>query len=370
MPSDVKKYTLLAILFPLFVTPFLFFPDNVKNPLLAVFCMLYAILCAQMLKKRDILRLERRLVLLLMSVAAVLAVTLHFLTGLSFGFSKKAFAAVYIWKYILPYTVILISAENMRRIFLSRNRRFLRIYTFFALVLLDCVMLSRQGILTRFSSFRDFFAMNFFPAVSANVLFHFIVTRYGVLPNLVYRLILTLSPYLLPVQPKTPDLFSAFFKMILPLLVLAGIHLIFEKRTHIRPRRQTRGRFVILCGFAGVMTMLIMLISCQFHYGLLIIGSGSMSGTIETGDGILYEAYHGEIIQVGDIIVFAKNQTTIVHRVTDIRNLNGNLHYYTKGDANDAKDPWHVSSDDLIGIVRMKIRYIGIPTIALRSLFT
>lgn len=370
MPSDVKKHTLLAILFPVFVTPFLFFSDKVKNPLLAIFCMLYAILCAQILKKRSLLRLERRMVLLLMSVTAVLAVTLYFLTGLSFGFFKKSFAAVYIWKYILPYTVILISAENIRRVFLSRDRRFLRIYTFFALVLLDCVMLSRQGILTRFSSFREFFAMNFFPAVSANVLFHFIVTRYGVLPNVVYRCILTLSPYLLPVQPKTPDLFYAFFKMCLPLLVLAGIHFIFEKRTHIRPRRQTRGRFALLCGFAGIMTMLIMLISCQFHYGLLIIGSGSMSGTIETGDGILYEAYHGENIQIGDIIVFTKNQTIIVHRVTDIQNLNGELRYSTKGDANEAKDPWYVNSGELIGTVRMKIRYIGIPTIAIRSLFT
>ncbi len=370
MPSDVKKHVLLTILFPLFVAPFLFLPDKVKNPLLALFCMIYAILCAQMLKKRTLLRLERRLVLLLLSVAAVLAVTLHFLTGLSFGFLKNPFAVVYVWKYILPYTVILISAENIRRILLSRNRNFLRIYTFFALVLLDCVMLSRQGILTRFHSFREFVGMTLFPAVSANVLFHFIATRYGALPNLVYRLILTLSPYLLPVQPNTPDLFYAFFKMIFPLLVFAGIHLIFEKQTHVRPRRQTRRRFAVFCGFAGVMTALIMLISCRFHYGLLIIGSGSMSETIHTGDGILYEAYHGETVQIGDIIVFTKNQTTIVHRVTDIRNLNGELRYYTKGDANEAMDPWYVSSGDLIGIVRIRLRYIGIPTIALRSLFS
>lgn len=34
---------------------------------------------------------------------------------------------------------------------------------------------------------------------------------------------------------------------------------------------------------------IIMLISCQFRYGILVIGSGSMTGTINKGDAIIYE---------------------------------------------------------------------------------
>ena len=34
-----------------------------------------------------------------------------------------------------------------------------------------------------------------------------------------------------------------------------------------------------------------MLISCKFKFGVLVIGSGSMTGTINKGDIVLYETY-------------------------------------------------------------------------------
>ena len=90
-----------------------------------------------------------------------------------------------------------------------------------------------------------------------------------------------------------------------------------------------------------IVLVIIMLVSCKFRYGALVIGSGSMTGTINKGDVIVYEdisvakKYRNQIkIPKEDIIVFIKNDKRIVHRVIDKRIVRGKEVYYTKGDAN------------------------------------
>jgi len=45
------------------------------------------------------------------------------------------------------------------------------------------------------------------------------------------------------------------------------------------------------------MVLITMLISCQFKYGILVIGSESMTGTINVGDAVIYESYNNETIK-------------------------------------------------------------------------
>ena len=52
------------------------------------------------------------------------------------------------------------------------------------------------------------------------------------------------------------------------------------------------------------MVMIIALVSCRFKYGILVIGSGSMTGSIDMGDAVIFERYDGGSIDVGDVIVF------------------------------------------------------------------
>ena len=94
-----------------------------------------------------------------------------------------------------------------------------------------------------------------------------------------------------------------------------------------------------------------------------------MTGEIDKGDAVIYEQYEGRGISKGQIIVFKKNSTTVIHRVVDIKNINGVTRYYTKGDANESEDSGYIVSGDIIGIVDLKIKYIGYPTIWVRSLF-
>ena len=107
-----------------------------------------------------------------------------------------------------------------------------------------------------------------------------------------------------------------------------------------------------------------MLISCKFTYGALVIGSGSMTGTINKGDIIIYKKYDkNQEITKGEIIVFKKDDIKVVHRVIDIKKMGADVRYYTKGDANTSEDEGYREKDQIIGQVKFKIKYIGYLTL-------
>ena len=113
-----------------------------------------------------------------------------------------------------------------------------------------------------------------------------------------------------------------------------------------------------------------MLISCQFKYGILVIGSGSMTGTINKGDAIIYEKLEdGTMIESGEIIVFYSEDVRVIHRVIDKKDTGKEIRYYTKGDANSNEDEGYRLESDVVGKVKIKIPHIGRLTIALNEIF-
>ena len=114
-----------------------------------------------------------------------------------------------------------------------------------------------------------------------------------------------------------------------------------------------------------------MLISCQFKYGILVIGSGSMTGTLNKGDAVFYERFDGDKeIDVGDVIIFKQNDKKIVHRVVDKKTVNGEIRYTTKGDANGQNDDDYITNNDVVGVSKFRILYIGYPSIWIRDMYS
>jgi signal peptidase len=83
----------------------------------------------------------------------------------------------------------------------------------------------------------------------------------------------------------------------------------------------------------------------------------------------LFERYEDQLIIEGQVIVFEKYNTMIVHRVVDIEIINGNTRYYTKGDANEDLDLGYITDGEIVGLVNLKLPYFGYPTLWVRSLF-
>ena len=94
-----------------------------------------------------------------------------------------------------------------------------------------------------------------------------------------------------------------------------------------------------------------MVVSCRFRYGTLVIGTGSMTGTINKGDIIIYERYEKEELEIGEIIVFKTENVFVIHRIIDKKSVGEEIRYYTKGDANQQGDKGFSTQKNIVGIV-------------------
>ena len=112
------------------------------------------------------------------------------------------------------------------------------------------------------------------------------------------------------------------------------------------------------------------LASCRFKYAMIAIGSDSMNPVFYKGDAILYENTKDvNRFNVDDILVFRKDTRVVVHRIIDIKDVEGEKIFYTKGDNNNGPDGYPITEKDVIGLYKNKIKYVGIISVSLKDLF-
>lgn len=116
-----------------------------------------------------------------------------------------------------------------------------------------------------------------------------------------------------------------------------------------------------------LLVIMIYLTSNMFRFTSLAIGSGSMTGTINKGDIVIIDK-RDKKVKRGDVIAFKEQGRIIVHRLVDVKVNHKVKFYQTKGDANRSKDNWLVSSENIVGKVKIRIRLLGWPTVALSEL--
>lgn len=114
------------------------------------------------------------------------------------------------------------------------------------------------------------------------------------------------------------------------------------------------------------------MIPMAFHWEPTIVMSGSMEPGVKTGDVIVAmpvpQNRIKEVIQVGQVLL-AKNAekpgTLITHRVVQV--LPDGAGFLTKGDANRSQDDITLLPENIKGVERIRVPYIGIPFQALKT---
>jgi signal peptidase len=126
-------------------------------------------------------------------------------------------------------------------------------------------------------------------------------------------------------------------------------------------RTTTRTAATLLSGLAAV---------AVFSYlGLIALGykpvavySGSMVPKLKVGSLTVDRSVPSASVRVGDIITFADPYVKgrlVTHRVVRIFHTTHGLAYRTKGDANDARDPWTIRLPGSVGRVAFSVPYAG-----------
>ena len=340
-----------------------------QNYALALVLVISAILLCQALKKRSIHDVHKKQAALVMAALATIMVVAFFLTGISFGFYKVNIKLSFWWVFILPYSLTIISAEILRSVLLAQKSKLVSVISYVVFAWIDFLILCNTSIFVNFEYFIEAIGLAFLPAIASGALYHYVAYKFGAIPNIGYKLIIFLYPFIIPYESQVSDAIVSISRIVLPIGILLLMHALYTPRSFVVAKRKTVAS-TIATTFAVVLAAgYIMLISQQFQYKLVIIATPSMSGSIEKGDAVIYEDYDGQHIEVGDVIVFTREDNKIVHRVMDIKKINGQLRYFTKGDANEGMDSGYITDANIVGVVNLKIKYIGYPTLWIRSLF-
>lgn len=102
-------------------------------------------------------------------------------------------------------------------------------------------------------------------------------------------------------------------------------------------------------------------------YSAYVVTSGSMAPLIDVGSLIVAEAVTPAAVRVGDVITFSLPDRVVTHRViaSDVRD--GRVVFATRGDANDAADPWLARPDGDVGEVRAVVPFLGYAVAAVQA---
>lgn len=379
MQKDTIKVFVLEIVLLLFLFFILIMPNIITKVYLAIILSIIAVGLNKILKKRNINSIHKKTVTILLTVFALIYIATLYALGLYFGFikSKVIISLWSLYKFVIPISLIIISSEVIRKILLSQEIKVMNknvnlslIFTYLINVLIDLLISTEVYSLTDLDSILKVLGFVLFASLCSNLLYNYISIRYGAKPNIIYRLITTLYIYIIPIIPNVYILFQSFFKMLYPYLIYIILEKLFSKTIFVTPLNERKknifGNAILLI----ITTLIIMLISCKFLYGILVVGSKSMTGALNKGDAVIYEEYKQQTIEEGQVIVFNYNGIKTIHRVVSIQKVNDSVRYYTKGDANKHNDDGYVTQDDIQGLVLLRIKYIGYPTIWIKELFS
>lgn len=380
MKLDKLKTIFLELLLVgiLFFT--LFAPNVRTRIILSIIMVIYVVIIHYALKRRSNISMYERQVMILMLVFAMIYLGAFYAMGLYFGFkgAKIVLSAWGFFRFIIPISIIIITSEIIRKVLISQEvfikiKKFKvnisKILTYIAMVLVDLIIYTDVYDLTNLNDFLTAVGFVLFASLSCNLLYNYISTRYGSKGIIIYRLITVLYIYIIPIIPDVYLFFRTFLRVLYPYIIYAILERSYSKKVKGSTRREKRNSFIGNTILIVIVALSIMLISCQFRFGILVIGSGSMTGTINKGDAVVFEQYKKQNIEEGQIIIFGYNDIQTVHRVMEIKKVNGEYRYYTKGDANASYDDKYRTDRDIKGLVKFKVKYIGYPTLWLRSLF-
>lgn len=371
MKKDKIRLYIVEIVLLIILSLALFVPNIINRKILALVLTLFTIVVKLVVKKKNIKSIYDKQVFWLMIGFGVIYLIVFYLMGLYFGYYKAAatFGFKTIIDFILPFILIIVSSEIMRETLIGQKFKASQTLVLINMILIDLVVYIGVYDLTNFDDALAVVGFIFFASVACNLLYDYISTRYGAKGIIAYRLITVLFIYIIPYVPDVYIFFRSFLRMVYPYLIYVTLEYTYSKTNYATAYRDRKKNIVITTVLLVTMTLIIALVSCRFRYGLLVVGSGSMTGAIDKGDVVFYKSYKNETLKTGDIIIFTHNDIKMVHRIVQIENVNNEYRYFTKGDINQRVDDEYRVKKDIVGKTIFKIKYLGYPTLWVRDIF-
>lgn len=302
---------------------------------------------------------------------------LFYLSGLFLSFTKVGnyYTLHNIITFIVPIILTICIKEFLRYQVLTKSEgsKLLNIASCILFIFID---ITTTIYYTDFSSKHSIFiflALTLLPAISTNISCSYIVKKTGYKPVLMYSLIMNLYMYLLPIIPNPNEYITSLIRFLLPVLVAYRIYVFYKKDSEEEEeevKNSKTGKYITLFISSMVVIFLVYITSGYFKYWAVAIISGSMHPTIDRGDVVIIEKINKDYTRLkeGQVIAYKYNGIIVVHRLVKILKIDDTYYFYSKGDANKDIDNYQIEEDMIIGVVNLKVPYIGYPTVWLNTM--
>ena len=377
MKQDIKSIYKFEGIILLLSILFLFIQNDITKYILSIISLGIMLFIAGLVykKKRDTNFFRGFATRIVLSVIILYFIIL-FLLGLVLGFGKTLFSTNpdrWIRK-VIPIFVVTLLIERLRYILIKNNqieRKAIYLLTVLTAVF-NILLISNLFSLKNLYDVFVFVCVTVLPIIAQELLSTYIVLHYGFSPVIIYKLIMNLYIYILPIMADLGDYLQGAIGIIVPFTIyVLLVKYLKPKEEENRIKDKLTG---INIGFITIPTIilvsvLIVLVSGISKYQMIAIASNSMVPAYERGDAIIFEKIDNDYLENEDIIVFKKEGKLIAHRIIKIKKDSSKLYFYTKGDANNSADAELVNENEVLGRVRRVIKYLGYPTVLINELF-
>ena len=309
-----------------------------------------------------------RIVLTVLMISGIVLYLLGIILGFTHGYSFNFTNIIY---SIIPTILIVIISEYLRFIVVKHSYGNIKAIIIFTL-LLSCLQILLElntGVLsTPFERF-IFICTIVIPIVAENFLCSYLVYHADVSSSILFKLIVELYMYVIPIVTNLGNYIYASSKVIVPYIIFYIINKNLLQQEESKITFTENNKRVLIVPVIAFVIVLVTLVSGIFKYKLIAVASNSMADIFYRGDAVIVEYTEPENIKIGDVLVFKYEGRVITHRVIGIETVNSILMFNTKGDANDSPDGFITSENEVIGKVDYVIKYIGFPTLWANELF-
>ena len=307
-----------------------------------------------------------RIVLIHLMIFGVIGYLLGVLLGFTNGYKYTLDSFV---SGVIPIILLTVSVELLRFIVLKKafyNKKVIVLFTILTSIIY--IILYYNTVDTSFRLF-VFICTVVIPFIAYESLCSYLTVNLGFLPCIVFKLVLFLYPYLIPIVPDYGDYIKAVFDLILAYSIFVSINkglLAYDKSN----KKVNRFNFSVFnIPILIVLILLIVFVSGIFRHQLIAIASNSMNPVFYRGDALMIDKCDIKDIKVGDILIFKKDKRIVSHRVIKKFKVNDEIKFLTKGDNNKQKDDIIVDNSNYIGKGIFIVKYIGYPTVWLNERF-
>lgn len=310
-------------------------------------------------------------------IIVIIYCMIYFSLGLVFGYERSPYSheVVAILKNLWTFISVIVFQEFTRYQLVKLSPKKIGYYALIT-ALFIIAEIDFWNFSSNFSNNVEFFkymSQTIVPLIVTNCLFTYLSIMSANLPATIYRCLLMLMTILLPIFPSLNWLIKAMMEIVLVIIASLYVNYVDIKSSRIMTRRQVKKESVVFyIPFVIVLVVLVCFISGTFKYQPIAVLSNSMLPTFARGDAVIMKKIDKKDLKKlkkGTILYYSKEGRLIVHRIVSVKHTDdGKVEVTTKGDNNNANDPWVITEDDMIGTVSFMIPYIGYPSVWVNEL--